>query len=191
MKKLFLTILIASLFCINLSAATYTSYCPRWEAGGVVYFQGVQQNVPGAAPSAYCWDVTKIEGYGVYNGVAYTSETLTSSSSVVNWYSGIRTQDLYYMYGENYYGIYVSVAVLGYPQSVPTVKLGSTIGVLTQTTNITSPSGSLLNGKEYRFFIRKIAASKLVDPSTELNVNGSIEVYDGATLKNYATTYIK
>ena len=54
MKKLFLTILLVGLWCINLNADTYTSNCPRWEAGGVVVYNGVQQNVPGAAPSAYC-----------------------------------------------------------------------------------------------------------------------------------------
>jgi hypothetical protein len=73
---------------------------------------------------------------------------------------------------------------------VPTVKLGSTIGVLVSTVNIYSPSGSILNGKEYRFFIRKIPVAQAVYMS-DIDVNGYIEVYDGANLKNDATTYIK
>lgn len=190
MKKLFLTILLVSLYCINLNAGTYTSYCPRWESGGVVIFNGVQQNVPGAAPAAYCWDVTKIEGYTLYNGVEYGSENLSTNTSILNWYSGIRPQDNYYIYGEYYYGIYVTVAVLGYPQNVPTVKLGSTIGVLVSTANINSPSNSILNGKEYRFFIRKIPTSQATS-WTDIDVSGYIYVYDGANLINYATTYIK
>ena len=185
MKKLFLTILLVSLYCINLNAA-YNSKCPRWEAGGVVIYNGVQQNVAGSAPAAYCWDAVTIEGYAEYNGVKYGSESLISNISFLNWLANKTS----YVYGENYYGVYITVDVLGYPQNVPTVKLGSTIGVLVSTVNIYSPSGSILNGKEYRFFIRKIPVAQAVYMS-DIDVNGYIEVYDGANLKNDATTYIK
>ncbi len=186
MKKLFLTILLVGLWCINLNAAAYNSYCPQWEAGGVVIFNGVQQNVPGAAPSAYCWDTVKIEGYGLYNGLAYGIETLNSTQSAADWFAN----KALYVYGENYAGVYVYVAVMGYPQNVPTVKLDSTIGVLVSTTNINSPSNSILNGKEYKFFIRKTPVAQ-VTSLPDLDVKGYIYVYDGATLINRATTYIK
>lgn len=187
MKKLFLTILLISLYCINLNAAPYNSYCQQWEAGGVVRDgYGNPINVPGTAPAAYCWDTVRIDGYGVYNGSAYGNERLNTSTSLANWYGNITS----YVYGENYYGIYITVAVMGFPQNVPTVKLGSTIGVLVSTGNITSPSGSILNGKEYKFFIRKIPVTQAVYIS-DVDVNGYIEVYDGANLKNDATTYIK
>lgn len=92
----------------------------------------------------------------------------------------------FYTYGEYYYGVYVTVAVMGYPQNVPTVKLNSTIGILVSTNNIASPSGSILNGKEYRFFIRKIPVAQAVYIS-DIDVSGSLEVYDGATLKDVTT----
>ncbi len=186
MKKLFLTILLVGLWCINLNADTYTSNCPRWEAGGVVVYNGVQQNVPGAAPSAYCWDTVRIDGYTEYNGLVYGGEILTTDRSSFDWYAN----KTLYLYGENYAGVYVYVDVLGYPQNVPTVKLDSTIGVLISTTNIYSPSGSILNGKEYKFFIRKIPVAQ-VTSWTDIDVKGYIYVYDGANLKNNATTYIK
>lgn len=187
MKKLFLTILLVGLWCINLNAAAYNSYCPQWEAGGVVRDSiGNPINVPGTAPAAYCWDTVKIEGYGLYNGLAYGAETLTTNTSFLDWFANKSL----YVYGENYAGVYVSVAVMGFPQNVPTVKLDSTIGVLIETKNITSPSGSILNGKEYKFFIRKTPVAQ-VTSLPDIDVKGYIYVYDGATLKNNATTYIK
>lgn len=184
MKKLFLTILLVSLYCINLNAAAYNSKCAQWEAGGVVKDSyGNPLNVPGTAPSAYCWDAVKIEGYASYNGIDYGSERLTSNTSFLNWFAN-RTS---YVYGENYYGVYVYVAVMGYPQDVPTVKLDSTIGVLIETKNIASPSGSILNGKEYKFFIRKIPVAQAVYMS-DIDVSGNIYVYDGATQKDTITT---
>lgn len=187
MKKLFLTILLISLYCINLNAA-YNSKCPRWESGGVVIYNGVQQNVAGSAPSAYCWDAVKIEGLVYYNGSFYDNsyENLVTTETTYNWFSSINNK--LYVYGEDYYGVYVTVDVLGYPQNIPTVKLNSTIGILVSTSNIASPSGSILNGKEYRFFIRKIPVAQAVYMS-DIDVSGSLEVYDGATLKD--TTTIK
>lgn len=187
MKKLFLTILLISMYCINLNADTYTSNCPRWEAGGVVKdSNGNPINVPGTAPAAYCWDTVKIEGYGLYNGLVYGGETLTTNTSSLDWFAN----KTLYVYGENYAGVYVYIDVLGYPQNVPTVKLDSTIGVLVSTTNIYSPSGSILNGKEYKFFIRKTPVAQAIS-WTDIDVKGYIYVYDGANLKNNATTYIK
>lgn len=188
MRKLFLTILLVSLWCINLNAAAYDSYCQQWEAGGVVYdsSNGKPLNVPGTAPAAYCWDTVKIEGYAVYNNLVYGSERLNSSSSFLNWFAN----KVSYIYGENYYGIYITVAVMGFPQNVPTVKLDSTIGVLVSTGNIASPSGNILNGKEYKFFIRKIPVAQAVYLS-DIDVSGNIYVYDGANLINNATTTIK
>lgn len=183
MRKLFLTILLVSLYCINLNAAVYNSKCAQWEAGGVVYdSNGKALNVPGTAPAAYCWDAVRIDGYGVYNGSVYGNERLNTSTSLANWYGNITS----YVYGENYYGVYVYVAVMGYPQNVPTVKLNSTIGVLVSTGNINSPSNSILNGKEYKFFIRKIPVAQAVYMS-DIDVSGSLEVYDGATLKDVTT----
>lgn len=187
MKKLFLTILLVGLWCINLNAAAYNSKCAQWEAGGVVYdSNGKALNVPGAAPSAYCWDAVKIEGLVYYNGTFYDNsyENLTTNQTTYNWLSSL--QNKFYTYGEYYYGVYVTVAVMGYPQNVPTVKLNSTIGILVSTNNIASPSGSILNGKEYRFFIRKIPVAQAVYIS-DIDVSGSLEVYDGATLKDLTT----
>lgn len=188
MKKLFLTLFGFALFGLSLNAANYpNSKCPQWEQGNIVYYNGIQQNIAGTAPSAFCWDAIKIEGYGIYNGVAYRSEVLNTNTSLANWYIDISQNGTYYVYGENHYGVYITVVVMGYPQNVPTVKIGSTIGTLIQTTNIYSPINKILNGKEYRFFVRKIPVSQAVYMS-DIDIEGNLEIYDGATLKD--STYI-
>lgn len=188
MKKLFLTLFGFALFALALNAANYpNSKCPQWEQGDIVYYNGVQQNVAGTAPSAFCWDAIKISGL-VKIGESYYDniyENLTSIQSLYNWFSSIKST--YYVYGENYYGVYITVVVMGYPQNVPTAKIGSTIGTLIQTTNIYSPINNILNGKEYRFFVRKIPVSQAVYLS-DIDIEGNLEVYDGATLKD--STYI-
>jgi hypothetical protein len=188
MKKLFLTLFGFALFSLSLNAANYpNSKCPQWEQGDIVYYNGVQQNVAGTAPSAFCWDATKISGLVVVGESYYDNvyENLTSIQSLYNWFSSIN--NTYYVYGEYYYGVYITVVVMGYPQNEPTVKIGSTIGTLIQTTNIYSPIDTILNGKEYRFFVRKIPVSQAVYMS-DIDVEGYLEVYDGATLKD--STYI-
>lgn len=184
MKKLFLTIITLTLFSISLNAANYpNSKCPQLEQGDIVYYNGVQQNVPGTMPSAFCWDALKIEGLGYYGGYWYPGEFLTTNESLADWYANY----LYNIYGETHIGVYVTIVVMGYTQVVPTVKIGATIGTLIETTDIVSPIDKIHNGKVYRFFVRKIPLSQYIEDS-QLDVNGYLEVYDGATLKD--STYI-
>lgn len=185
MRKLFLALFGFVLFSLSLNAANYpNSKCPQWEQGDIVYYNGVQQNVAGTAPSAFCWDATKIYGSIYYGGIRYTNqyENLISNESKYDWLAYYT----YNVYGEDFLGVLVEVIVMGYPQNVPTLKIGSTIGTLIQTTNIYSPISNILNGKKYIFFVRKIPASQAVYLS-DIDIKGYLEVYDG-TLKD--STYI-
>lgn len=145
----------------------------------------MQQNVPGTAPSAFCWDATKIYGSIYYGGILYTNqyENLITNESTYDWLAYYT----YNVYREDFVGVLIEVIVMGHHQNVPTVKIGSTIGTLIQTTNIYSPISNILNGKEYIFFIRKIPVSQ-AEYMSDIDVEGYLEVYDGATLKD--STYI-
>ncbi|MDN5108097.1 hypothetical protein PJV93_11365 [Aliarcobacter butzleri] len=188
MKKLFLVILGFILFGISLNAATYNkTKCPQWEHGAIVYYNGVQQNVRGATPpTEFCWDATLIQGYGYYNGAWYSQESLQSSESFADWYANY----IHYIYGENYVGIYVKVVVMGYEQSTPTVKLGSTTGVLVEKNDILSPSGNIWNGYEYIFFINKMPLSQYTGTLAERNMEGELKVYSGTNGALKDVTYI-
>ncbi|UTJ06282.1 hypothetical protein [Arcobacter roscoffensis] len=155
------------------------------EHGQVIKIGGRPINTPSTAPEAFCWDATKIEtGFGIYDGKRYKSETLIGDQSAADWFA-LETKEVY---GENHYGSYVWVRVHGIPQNQPVVKLGYKEGVLVEVKNIRSYSGEILNGKEYKFFIRHIPVSQASTVS-DIDISGSLDIYDGATLKD--VTYIK
>ena len=156
MIKIFLSIIS---LCIFLSAAPYEypTKCPQWEHGQIVYYNGIQQNVNGSTPPLeFCWDATRIEGLGLVsvNGTLYQSlfENLVSNESLFYWFAN----NIHYVYGEDYIGLYVKVLVTGYEQKTPIVWLGTTTATLVSKRDILSPSGNLWNGYEYTFFIRKM-----------------------------------
>ncbi|WP_108060201.1 hypothetical protein [Poseidonibacter lekithochrous] len=56
------------------------------------------------------------------------------------------------------------------------------------TENIKSPSGAILNGKEYEFFIRHIPVSQ-ANYMSDIDINDNLKVYDSLSLKD--TTFIQ
>ncbi|MCT7610241.1 hypothetical protein N5U14_05240 [Aliarcobacter butzleri] len=182
MKKLFLLIYI---FSINLNAAKYeyNTKCPQWEIGSKIIYEGVQIYNPPAKD--FCWDATKIEGYGIYNGVPYRAENLTSKQTIANWYAN----DIEYVYGEDFIGLYVYVVVMGYESKTPVVTLNGISGKLISSRTILSPSGNTYNGKEFKFFMRHIPLSQYTGTLSERKMSGELKVHDiGYKLKE--TTYI-
>jgi len=187
MKKMVLVLMTMMLFMLTVNADVVTGgKCPHWEHGNVVVYKGVQYNVAGTAPPAFCWDIVKIKGKrGFYNGKWYEGEELPYSTSILHWY-GFEQK---YVYGDLYYGIYVKVQVFGYPQSEPIVKLGSAYGILVkEKEKINSTSGKIVNGYEYTFFLRKILASKATYIS-DIKINDYVRVYVGTKEKD--VVYIK
>jgi len=180
MKRLFFIILGLIAFNSTLNAAVYpySTKCPQWEHGQIVYYNGVQQNVNGSTPPLeFCWDATRIEGMIKYDGTFYEyEELLTANQTIFNWYGYY----IYNMYGEDYIGLFVRVVVMGYEQKTPIVRLNSTTGVLVQKNDILSPSGSIWNGYEYIFFINKMPLSIFTGNLNELGMAGELKVYSGS-----------
>ncbi|PID87065.1 MAG: hypothetical protein CSB13_01310 [Chloroflexi bacterium] len=87
-----------------------------------------------------------------------------------------------------YYGSYIKVGVHGYPQDEPIVKMGYRSRILVSIENINSPSGNILNGKEYEFFMPYIPTSQARYMS-DIDIHDTIKVYDGTSLKD--TTFIQ
>lgn len=192
MKKLFLVVFGLVLFSINLNAAKYpyTTKCPQWELGAIVYYNGVKQNVRGATPpTEFCWDAIRVEGAILNNGELYEyNELLTTNESKVNLFAINKRP--YNFYSEPHYGIYVRIVVMGYKQSTPGVKFGSRYGVLVQKNDIWSPSGKTWNGNEYVFFIGKMSVNEYQNNKLNLDVEGSLEVYSGTNGALKDVTYI-
>ncbi len=192
MKRLFFIILGFVSFNSMLNAAIYqySTKCPQWEHGQIVYYNGIKQNVNGSTPPLeFCWDATRIEGMIKYDGIFYQhKELLTSIQSTFNWYGYY----IYNTYGEDYLGLFVRVVVMGYEQKTPIVRLGITPGVLYQRNDILSPSGNIWNGYEYVFFINKMPLNTFNGNLNELGMAGELKVYSGnnvSILKDL--TYIK
>lgn len=157
---------------------------PKWEHGQVIRINNVPINTPSTSPLAFCWDIVEIgTDFGIYNGTRYLTETLANDSSSADWFAFKQKS----VYAEMHYGSYVTATVHGIPQNEPTVKIGSKIGVLTGVSNVNSPGG-ILNGKEYRFFIRHIPVSQATT-LPDIDINDYIYIYDGSTLKDI--TFIK
>ena len=101
------------------------------------------------------------------------------SSTILDWFA----LEQKYVDGEMQYGIYVTVGVFGFPQNIPTVKIGYHTGQLITTTNEYSISGSILNGHIYKFFIPYIPVANAVYFS-DVDIHDNLLIYDGATLKS-------
>ncbi|MCK5294284.1 MAG: hypothetical protein KAJ49_06495 [Arcobacteraceae bacterium] len=192
MKKLIFAILsLGILFTSNVSA---DGHCKGWEHGSTQYVNDPE--ILGYFPSAlepYCWQVSKIQGIVNINDTLY----LTGDGE----YDGIHVQgrnDSYYnffgyyenfAFGEKHRGIYLDIEVYGFPHEVPKVTFNHLPGVVQSSEHITSPSGGILNGTKYRFFMPRVLSSSVVYWS-DLDAYGTVRIFDESnTLKREFTIF--
>ncbi len=185
MKKLIFTILsLGILFTNNANA---DGFCPNWEHGEIVNMPGADQPNGSVAPKPYCWQVSDLTGIVDISGTKYVANELAvqgRSDSYYNFFGGYED----YAYGELYVGIYVFAEVYGYPQDTPKVTFNNLSGVLKGTDNVTSLSGNILNGTRYKFFI-PVKISNSITGWSDLDLYGTIRIFDGVTLKRTFTIY--
>jgi len=179
MKKLIFAIL--SLGLLLTSNASADGYCPNWEHGQIITDDQPNGSIP---PLPYCWQVSNLEGIVYHQGqLLQATPDIFHVSGIDNSVYDFIALDVDYAYGSTeYYGIYVFVEVYGLPQNTPSVSLNNHFGVLKETTNIYSQSGSIINGHKYKFFIPYIPVDELTYYH-EIDINGVVKIYDGATLK--------
>jgi len=200
MKKLFLSIAVLFTFNINLNAdlnselglssAPYPINCPRWEHGQVVHYKGVQQNVAGTTPEAFCWDIVRIEDTGIrfinswqYKWEKY--ENIIRDESSYFWFAN----RIKYIYGEDYIGLYVKVVVIGMPSTTPFVRLNAIHGVLMGREAVLSPSRNILNGFEYTYFIPRRPLNTWNGTLNELQMAGELTVHTFGELRDKVKIY--
>lgn len=152
--------------------------CKPWEAGDVVKDdQKNDLNVPGQSPPAFCWQAAAVAGAvrigdTLYVGTESMFEDFQTATQH-NFFS-YYTKDIY---GTNYVGVYAWVKVYGFPQDTPKVTFGSQHAVLVDVTNITSPSGDILNGKLYKFFVKHKTTSSIGN-ILDQDMLGNLYIYD-------------
>lgn len=173
---------------ISLNAAKYpyTTKCPQWELGDIVYYNGIQQNATGSTPpQEFCWDAVAIHGALFVNGsLLNTGEELISNESYYDWLAGYK----HTVYGEEFWGTIFRVVVFGQALQTPIVTFNDVSGNLISSSDIKSPSGNTFNGKEFLFFVRHTTVASAVYIS-DLDIQGNLKVYDsGFNLKEL--TYI-
>lgn len=183
MKKLILAIL--SLGLLLTSNASADGHCQNWEHGQKIR---PDQRNGSVAPKPYCWQVSDLAGLVNFQGRLHHFKDNTPlkvqgrNDSYYNFYGWEKS----YAYGEIYYGIYVFVEVYGLPQNTPKVTFNYKQGILKGTDNVKSLSGNIINGKRYKFFI-PVASTSSVKSLKDIDLNGTIRISDGATLKRTFT----
>ena len=173
MKKLIFMILsLGMLFTSNASA---DGYCGNWE------LSDLSGTTP---PTPYCWQVSDIEGLLEYQSSYYYDEIPLSGRT--DSYFDFYAYSSGYSGSVLYYGIYVFVEVYGYPNNVPKVTMNYVGGTLVSQDQVLSLSGDIINGTRYKFFMPYIEQS-MVSGINDINLNSTIRVYDGLTLKRSFT----
>jgi len=185
MKKLILAIVSVGLLLI--SNANADGLCQNWEHG-----QKIRNDQPNGytAPKPYCWQVSDLAGLVNFNGGWYhiqSDDPLPVQGRYDSYYNFYGWEKSY-AYGEMYYGIYVFVEVYGLPQNTPKVTLNHKPGILKGRDNVTSLSGNIINGTRYKFFIpvETVASAQTMN---DLDVQGTIRIFDGVTLRRDFTIY--
>ncbi len=107
-------------------------------------------------------------------------ENTTSNQTSAYWFGYLP----YNLYGIDYYGLFVSVVVMGVNQKEPFVRFGTTHGELVGRQNILSPSGNIWNGYIYTYFIRKIPVDQFTGILSEISMNGVVKVYNGKNINS-------
>lgn len=177
MKKLLVNLILFlfsnSLFAIDIG----NNICKPYESGTVVYDDnGKQLNVQGQSPPAFCWQAHAIVGAINDNG-RYIKKIERFSNNQSETFFDFYSSSEMDVYGTKMAGVFLWVKIYGFPQSAPKVRFSSLQGILVREQNISSPSGSILNGKLYQFFIPFKNASSIKNDS-DLNLSGDVSIYD-------------
>lgn len=172
MKKLMLTLISLTMLISSAKAS-----CPYVN--------------PQGGDGAYCWQAERVNGAVVMDNIYYMDkyeqgyyEDLKNkgdSSSDFDWYAYVQGKFKQNLYEEDFYGIYATAEVFGFPQTVPNVWLDSHKGVLTEISQIKDSNG-IVRGKKYTFFIwiiRADSAQSLYD----LDAKGWLKIQEGAQTK--------
>ncbi|BFU77504.1 hypothetical protein ALC152_07190 [Arcobacter sp. 15-2] len=161
MKRLLFIVISLGLFLSTVNAA-----CAKWEATG------------GTAPGDYCWEISKIEKTLRHNGNYHDDVYEDLRDKTETHYEWFATIPKMMSDGEYYYGIYIYYDVYGIPGRQPSFitfdKAMST--VLVEQSTILSPSGNIVNGTRYKYFIAYKKASK-VTGINDVNIKGKLTVY--------------
>jgi len=163
MKKLLLIVIGLGMFISNANAS-----CATWEATG------------GTAPGEYCWEISFISGHAYYKDdiVGGREKLIDREETSLIWFATVKEA---MADGKFHYGIYIDYDVYGIPNRPPIWVMydnptNGSSGVLVAQKSIDSPSGNIVNGTRYRYFI----PYKLVennDTYNDVNIKGDIVFY--------------
>jgi len=173
MKRFLLSIISFGMFFTYANGA-----CQGWEHGQII--PGAGQPNGSTAPKEYCWESSIVEGTGliVYKGELYNFEKedlRDKDETILTWFA---TETYHMEYGIEYYGIFFYFDIYGFPQSAPQRVYSSNgkVGRLIKKIDIASPSGNILNGTRYKYFIPYKKVSE-VTSVWDLNIKSEITVF--------------